>query len=663
MARNYSVFTLRLLVVLLFSTLHLNAQDKEVEEEDAKDSDRLVEKANERYEKYAFSPAIDVYQKVLERGFVSADLLKKLGNAYYFNANYEKAHGMYSRLIEEFPEETEAPYYFRCAQTCKTLGDYDRAEQMMLLYSRKAQLKGKLELSKEEYMAQIEKNSGRYTLGVFPYNSSYSDFAPTYYKEGLLFSSDRDTGNLARYRHSWNNQDFLDLYLLDSIKDLTGEEERVPKLSGPINTRLHESTTALGQDGQVLYFTRNNLKDGRKGKDSLGIIRLKMYRAIWENEGWNQIEELPINSDEFSTAHPTLSPNGKTMIFASDRPGGYGESDLYKVEIREDGSFGQPENLGAGVNTPGRETFPFISKDSVLYFASDGHYGLGGLDLFATRYDELMNQSVVNLGRPINSPKDDFSLIFDPVSQSGFFASNRGDDPANDDIVPFDQQIPLDLNCYAFGLVRDRNTQRLLVGATIEVIDENNQVIRRTKTDARGVYRIRLLCGRGNFVRASMPDYQSAETFLAEPVMGDNNLNFDLEPEIIVVEENNSEPADIGKLLALNTIYFDLNKFAIRSDAEVELQKIVAVMDRFPSLKIRVVSHTDSRGNDDYNLWLSQKRADATIEYISQQGIAIDRLIAEGKGETEIINQCKNDVPCSRANHQLNRRSEFLIFE
>lgn len=662
MARYYSLFTLRLAAVFLCFSAGLYAQDKG-ETEDVKDSDRLVQKANERYEKYAFSPAIDVYQKVLERGFVSADLLKKLGNAYYFNAKYEEAHGMYSRLIEEFPDETEAPYYFRCAQTCKTLGDYDRAEQMMLLYSRKAELKGKLELSREEYMSQIEKNSGRYTLGVFPYNSSYSDFAPTYYKEGLIFSSDRDTGNLARYRHSWNNQDFLDVYLLDSIKDLTGEEERVPKLSGPINTRLHESTTALSPDGKTLYFTRNNIKDGRKGKDSLGIIRLKLYKANWENEAWDNIEELSLNSDQFSTAHPALSPDGKSMIFASDRPGGYGESDLYRTEISEDGSFGEPVNLGPGVNTPGRETFPYVTSDSILYFASDGHYGLGGLDMFATRFGATMDQAVVNLGRPVNSPKDDFSLIFDPESQSGFFASNRGEDPANDDIIPFEQQIPLDLNCYAFGLVRDRNTQRLLVGASIEVIDENNRVIRTTKTDARGMYRIRLLCGRGNFVRATMPEYQAAESFLAQPVLGENNLNFELEPEIIVVEKNDSEPADIGKLLALNTIYFDLNKFEIRSDAEVELQKIVAVMDRFPSLKIRVVSHTDSRGNDDYNLWLSQKRADATIEYISQQGIANDRLVAEGKGETEIINQCKNDVPCSRTDHQLNRRSEFLIFE
>ena len=652
-----------LLFAFALMTPMLQAQEGTEQEKEEKDAERLVQKANDRYERYAFSPAIDVYQKVLERGFVSADLLKKLGNAYYFNSQYEKAHGMYSRLIEEFPEETEAAYYFRCAQTCKTLGDYDRAEELMLLYSRKAESAGDLELSQEEYMAEIEKNSGRYTLGNFPYNSRYSDFAPAYYKEGLLFASDRDTGNLARYRHTWNNQDFLDLYHIDSLTDLTGSEKRAPKLQGAVNTRLHESTSALSPDGQALYFTRNNLKDGRRGKDSLGVIRLKLYRAHWENESWSNIEELPLNSDQFSTAHPALSPDGKTLIFASDRPGGYGASDLYKTTVKQDGSFGEVINLGPRVNTPGRETFPFIGTDSLLYFASDGHYGLGGLDLFATPYTEEFDRDVVNLGRPVNSPKDDFSLIFDAENQTGYFASNRGDDPGNDDIIPIVQDRALDLNCYAFGLVRDRNTQRLLVGATVEVIDESNQVVRQTKTDARGAYRIRLICGRGNFVRVRMPEYQPAESFLAKPVRGDTNLNFELEPEIIVVEDDGAEPADIGKLLALNTIYFDLNKYDIRPDAEIEIQKIVAVMERFPSLKIRVVSHTDSRGNDDYNLWLSQKRADATVEYINQQGIALDRLIGEGKGEKEIMNQCANDVPCSRADHQLNRRSEFLIFE
>lgn len=651
------------LICFLLLSAGVSAQEQTKEEKEAKDAERLVERANQRYESFSFSPAIDVYQKVLERGFVSADLLKKLGNAYYFNSQYDKAHGMYSRLIEEFPEETEAEHYFRCAQTCKTLGDYDRAEQLMLLYARKIDGSENLELSQEEYMAQIEKNSGRYTLGNFPYNSKYSDFAPAYYKKGLLFASDRDTGNLARYRHSWNNHDFLDLYKIDSLTDLTGTEKRAPKLGGAINTRLHESTSALSKDEQTLYFTRNNLKDGRRGKDSLGIIRLKLYRALWQNENWEVIEELPLNSDEFSTAHPALSPDGKILIFASDRPGGYGASDLYKTEIKGDGSFGEVVNLGPTINTPGRETFPFISADSVLYFASDGHYGLGGLDLFATRYTDILNQAVVNLGRPVNGPQDDFSFIFDSEGQTGYFASNRGNDAANDDIIPLVQDRALDLNCYAFGLVRDRNTQRLLVGATVEVINEENEVIRTTTTDVRGVYRIKLLCGRGNFIRVSMPEYQSAETFVANTVMGDNNFNFDLEPEIIVVEQDPSEPADIGKLLALNTIYFDLNKYDIRPDAEIEIQKIVAVMERFPSLKIRVVSHTDSRGNDDYNLWLSQKRADATVEYIAEQGIARDRLIGQGKGEQEIMNQCQNDVPCSRSDHQLNRRSEFLIFE
>src|SRR5690606_29259765 len=204
-----------------------------------------------------------------------------------------------------------------------------------------ADVRANLYNSERDYLAEIEKNSGRYDIGKFAFNSRYSDFAPSFYGEGLLFSSDRDTGNLARYRHTWNSKDFLDLYKInaDSVS-----ENKVVKFGDGINTRYHESTSVFTKDGNTLYFTRNNLFDGKTAQDRKGVVRLKIFKAVKENGVWAHIEELPFNSESYSIAHPTLSPDEKLLYFASDMPGSYGESDIFKVAVNNDGTYGTPVN-------------------------------------------------------------------------------------------------------------------------------------------------------------------------------------------------------------------------------------------------------------------------------------------------------------------------------
>ena len=372
---------------------------------------KVVAVADKQYEEYSFTPAIDIYQKVLDKGFESEDLLKKLGNSYYFNANYTKSAEIYGLLVEKYPEETGAEYYFRYGQSLKSIGDYensDKALEKFRAMTSGRDTRANRMKSRQEYMDEIAKNSGRYDLKEFPYNSKYSDFAPTFYKEGLIFSSDRDTGNLARYRHTWNSHDFLDLYKVDAD---SSSKESVTKLSA-VNSRLHESTSVVSSDGSVIYFTRNNFVEGKTKRDEKGFIRLKIFRAQWTENGWDVLEELPFNSDAYSVAHPTLSPDDKTLYFASDMPGTYGQSDIFKVSVNDDGTFGNPENLGPEVNTEGRESFPFITTNKILYFASDGHPGLGGLDIFATNIENnRFSKIVLNVGEPVNSMLDDFSFI------------------------------------------------------------------------------------------------------------------------------------------------------------------------------------------------------------------------------------------------------------
>ena len=624
--------------------------------------DRLVTKANEQYRDYSFSPAIDIYKRVLEKGYVSADLLKKLGNSYYFNATYEKAAQIYKRLIEEYPSDVGPEYYFRYSQALKSMGDYKHSNAVMAKFTEITtnDLRALDFKNEKDYLAEIRKNSGRYEIGPFDYNSPYSEFAPSFYKEGLIFSSDRDTGNLARYRHTWNSKDFLDLYKVNADSASTN---LVKKLGDGVNTRLHESTSITSADGNTLYFTRNNFKDGKYIKDENGVIRLKVFKATLSEEGlWANIEALSFNSDAYSVAHPALSPDEKTLYFASDMPGTLGESDIFKVAINDDGTFGSPENLGNAINTEARETFPFITSKEILYFSSDGHPGLGGLDVFATKIaNGRLDGSVVNVGEPVNSKMDDFTFIFREDTRKGYFASNRAEGMGADDIYSFLETIPLNLDCIQeiSGTVRDKISNEVLVGATVKVIDEDNEELSSAITDSEGKYVLSLDCDRGNFVRAMMEGYVPSEEYLGKSDGKPRIIDFYLERDKVTAGFGD----DLAKLLQLSTIYFDFDKYNIRKDSEIEVEKVIAAMEKYPSLKIKVNSHTDSRGRDSYNLWLSQKRAESTINYMMAKGISADRLKSEGFGETKLVNQCENGVRCSPKEHELNRRSEFIILE
>ncbi|MBC8770609.1 OmpA family protein [Arenibacter sp. BSSL-BM3] len=623
--------------------------------------DRLVNKADEKYKDYSFSPAIDIYKRVLDKGYTSADLLMKLGNSYYFNANYKEASKIYKRLLNEYKEGIGPEYYFRYAQTLRSLGEYDLSKDVMAQFSQmtSADVRANLYMAERDYLAEIDKNSGRYDIGKFEFNSRYSDFAPTFYKQGLIFSSDRDTGNLARYRHTWNSKDFLDLYKInvDSIS-----ENKVVKFGDEINTRFHESTSVFTKDGNTLYFTRNNLFDGKTVKDKKGVVRLKIFKATKENGVWTQIEELPFNSESYSIAHPTLSPDENLLYFASDMPGSYGESDIFKVAINSDGTYGTPVNLGDIINTEARETFPYVTSENILYFSSDGHPGLGGLDIFTTKISNSQYiGSVLNVGKPVNSSLDDFTFIINEETRNGYFASNRENGMGEDDIYSFVETKKLEYDCIKpiTGTVRDKISNEVLVGATVKVIDENNEELASVITDSNGNYSIAIDCNKGNFVRATMQGYVPSEEYLNLSDSKPRIIDFYLERDTVTAGYGD----DLAKLLQLSTIYFDFDRFNIRPDAEIEIQKVIAAMEKYPSLKLKVTSHTDSQGVDSYNLWLSQKRAESTVAYMISKGIASDRLEGEGFGETRLVNRCVNGVRCSKEEHQLNRRSEFLILE
>lgn len=626
-----------------------------------------IKKASESFDHYAFADARDLYLSVAERGFTSPEVLQKLGDAYYLTADYKEAAKWYSQLLapNEVGGDINPEYYFRYAQSLKSMKRYDLADVQMNKFNELNgdDSRGAMFQKERDYLKEIEAQSGRYGVEKVNFNSELQDFGPSFYGDRVVFSSNREksTGD---YIHDWNDQPFLDLFVVDNPRD---SAPKVTKFSEEMNTPYHESTSVFTANGDVVYFTRNNYSKKNKGKklrkDEAGTTKLKLFRSYKQSMGWSVPEELPFNSDEFSTAHPALSPDESTLYFASDRPGTKGLSDLWKISINADGSFGDPINLGDAINTEGRETFPFVTDDNKLFYATDGHVGLGGLDVFITQLaeDGTVGDSY-NVGKPINSSADDFGLILDNKEGRGYFSSNRATGLGNDDIYSFTRKQKLLTNCAQniTGVTRDVKTDEIIPQATVELRNIGNEVVSTKTSDVAGRFSFPDVdCGTSYIVRASKDSYEPAEAIIntGSDIGAVLNRDLYLKPPLRLELGD-----DLAKTLELNPIYFDFDKHNIRPDAAFELEKVIAVMKQYPNLKIDVRSHTDSRAPDSYNMKLSQRRNLSTIRYIiTEGGISPSRLTGRGYGETQLTNACGNGIECTEEEHQLNRRSEFII--
>ena len=358
----------------------------------------------------------------------------------YFNTDMEKAYEWYDILYKNYGKEMSADNMFKYAHSLKGTGKYGRAKRLMRLYNRKeGELAGSDKTTASSYESVLDKildTEQDYELKNLAINSKYSEFAPMFLDSNqVVFSSSQDSSFFNSRRYKWNDQPFLDLYVA-KINEESQDLKEAIKFSKKLNTKYHEASITFSPDNSTLYFTRNNY--GKKlRRDEKGINNLKIYKSRKVGLKWTEAVEVPFNSNDYSTGHPALSPDGKQLYFVSDMPGSIGETDIFVVDVLDDGSFSEPRNLGPGINTEKREMFPFFNGDK-LYFSSDGHTGLGGLDVFESAYDaEQGFGEVVNLGKPINSNKDDFSYIVNEESQKGFFASNRDGGKGDDDIYSF----------------------------------------------------------------------------------------------------------------------------------------------------------------------------------------------------------------------------------
>ncbi len=630
-------------------------------------NDKLLEKADLYFDKMWYAEAADLYEQVLELdpNNQSFKIIEKAGDAHYYNTNMERAYYWYDKLYTNYKDEMSAENIFKYAHSSKGTGKYARAKRLMRLYDKemkKGNSRALEDFSRatpdEVILDNILSAEETFSIANLAINSKYSDFSPMFYNDNeLVYTSAMDSSFLNTRRYKWNNQPYLDLYVA-KVNLESQEVKDAIKFSKKINTKYHEAAVTFSPDNKTMYFTRNNY--GKKLKRAKnGDNNLKIYMSKKVDGEWTEGKELPFNSDDYSTGHPALSPDGKQLYFVSDMPGSIGMTDIFVVDVLGDGDFSEPRNLGPEINTERKEMFPFINEKK-LYFSSNGHVGMGGLDIYEVAYDDEAGfLEVRNVGKPVNSKKDDFSYIVNEETQKGFFASNRRGGKGDDDIYSFQRLLPEEANENAIaGVVTEVVTGEVMPEALVMLLDENNIKLKEVVTGEDG-----------SFV---FEDLESSTKYILKTVKD----TYDIDEQTVLTEDNILVQTDVSlkklqdlvmiedgiKKLKIDMIYFDFDKFYIRNDAANELDKLVDIMKENKSMVIKIESHTDSRGKKAYNKYLSDKRAKSTREYIISKGISPARIeSAIGYGEERLLNECDGTVKCSSAKHQLNRRSEFII--
>ena len=721
-------------------------------------------KADNYFEKLSYSYAKGLYEELLGSEVDSPKMKSNLAICYYNTGDLKKSEETFAQMINtEFATREDFFYY---AQALKQNGKYAESDLWMEKFNKLAanDASGLSYMNNPSYLEKIEKQGVHFTINNLNCNTPSADFGgyPSTVNNDAYFVSSRRKRVFVQNEWSWNSKRFLDLY--KSTIASSSELENVELITKKVNTRFHEGPMCFSPDGKFVYYTRNNISKGSKRKDQKGIQNLKLYRAKVDSRGnWLNEEVLNFNSKDYSVGHPSITADGKTLYFASDRPGGFGGADLYKVALNADGSYGKPENLGKQFNTEGQEMFPWISNDGHLFFSSNGHIGLGGLDVFVMLptkdggFDKLMN-----VGKPVNGQHDDFAFTMNKDNKTGYFSSNREGGKGDDDIYSYVLTKPFKQNLMVEGIVADIQSKELLPGATVYLKDEQGTILATTTVDDKGAYSFELEPEKryvvsatkenyfddlANFntvnldpeveliqqdldlekdpglalyclvtdakttlplegVKMTIVDKTNGKEFLstmtpesgdAKKGIADKKLNDQLtytiklekegyltktvvysqrvvKPGIINVHENldlTMDKLDVGTDLAtiidIKPIYFDLGKYAIRKDAALELDKIVKVMNDYPTMQIELGSHTDCRSSYAFNEKLSDNRAKASAAYIKARIKNPERIYGKGYGEYKLKIDCPCEgavkSTCTEAEHQQNRRTEFVIIK
>ena len=597
-----------------------------------------------------YSKAIESFEHALEKKDIP-QAKEGLANSYRLINNSVKAEKAYADVVTQ--PDTDPLNYFHYARMLMANKKYDEAKVWFNKYlSIKANDQtAQVLLASCDSSVVFMRDTMRFTVAGVELKGLKNYYTTALYKDGFVFAADRVTAS-TDMANPWTGNTYLDLYYTEK-KEGNDKWEEPKALPGQINGPYHEGPSVITKDGKTIYFTRSNYTKSKLKKSKDNANNLKLFRATLDGDKWKDLVEFAYNSSEYSTGHPSLSADENTLYFISDMPGGLGGTDIYMCKKEGEG-WGKPINMGPGINTSIDEMFPFYCpQDSTLYFSSEGHTNMGGLDVFEAK--DLGNGKFsrpINIGYPANTTQDDYSFTMKPDLINGFISSNRSG--SDDKIFTFVRKEAPPLVFKIEGIVTDKATGLPLANSKVEVIDMQNNTKVEFDTDDRGHYETAIIANTDYSLIASKDKYSTATADATTKGLKKSETirrDFVLEPFAPVV----------AKEFVLENVYYDLDKYNIRPDAAIELDKIVKLMKEYPNMNLELGSHTDSRANDQYNITLSENRAKSAVEYLVKRGISKDRLTWKGYGETKLVNGCSNDIKCTEDEHQKNRRTTFKV--
>ncbi|MBV1888156.1 MAG: OmpA family protein [Urechidicola sp.] len=623
-----------LFLLVAFSTSFVNAQNNK------------TKKADDLYARLAYTEAAEAYHKLLEKGDGDRYVFEQLGNCYYYINDTKNSETYYKRVVKGKEPKAETVYNY--AQSLKANGKYGDYNTWMKKFAEMQPNDSRAIAFMEnpDYIPAMLGQKEKFKLtNLEDLNTKYSEFGGIIVGSDFYFTSARNT---KRKKYGWDEQPFLDIYRAS----VTGGTVKDASLvGGDISSKYHEGNVAITADGKRMYFDSNDYLKGKYAKSEEGINQINLYYAELVDGQWKGVQSASFNSSEYSTGHPALSPDGKTLYFVSDMPGGIGMSDIYKAAINEDGSLGAPELLGAEINTEGKEVFPYMDSNGSLFFSSDGHLGLGGLDVFYAEANGNGLEKVRSMGAGINSSNDDFAVKYDAAKEEGYISSNRDGGAGSDDIYSFKQLAPLCDVAVTVQVLNDY-TNEPIAGARVDVLDAQDNVIATKTTDSNGNATVILECEKENQILAFMENFDSNGITLNTQREETQEATIKLQPIEAIIADN---------MVELDPILFDFDKHNIKPKAALELDNLVSLMKKYPTMVIKVESHTDNRGSNEYNMDLSNRRAQATVQYVISKDIDKSRISGEGFGKSKPIEKCSGN--CTEEQYAKNRRSEFIIVE
>ena len=598
-------------------------------------------KGNDYYDYINYAPAIEHYQKVYAKTQDSGIELK-LADAYFKTSKLDSAEALYTRSISR--GSTNPVTRFEYGKVLMANGKHRKAVNEFKEYLKvyPSDVTAKMLLASCNSVIERYRDTTLFTLKPILEDQFVNSFSIVEYRNGAVFAADKVVF-AGRKQNPWTGNSYLELYQME--KDVEGNWLSPELLKGDINGRFHEGPATFSKDGNTVYFTRSNYFKRKMVVNEQEENNLKIFKATLINGEWKNLEEFPFNSDDYSCGHPTLSESGKLMYFVSDMPGGTGGTDLYVTTLK-DGKWTQPVNLGPEVNTSGNEMFPYIHSDGSLYFSSDAHNSMGGLDVFITTHNGTRWLKPENLNYPLNSIKDDFGFSLNRDDNTGFVSSSR---TKSDKMYSFEKHAP---TFTLYGRARKKGTQTPVEGVIVEITNSATGKVTSVVSDKTGNFKLKLDTeSEYNLYCTKFGCFSKTDNISTKGLKYSEDFYADFEVEEIVID----------KPIVLENIYYDFDKWDIRTDAAVELDKLVRVLMDNPKLEIEMGSHTDCRGSDQYNLVLSDKRARAAVLYLISRGIDSTRLTWKGYGETVHVNKCEDGVQCTEEEHQDNRRTEFKV--